>query len=120
MPGIVSVTLAGIVVHCVSPLLPDADESLFPRRSTPQGIQELFTYGSALRYNPAFSMRSAADFLHPRNDSEMISMPTVLVVDDNSAMCLMLAAVLENHGYDVQAAADGVRAQSIPPGRYAL
>jgi hypothetical protein len=107
-------------VNCVSPLLCDADESLFTRRSTPQGIQEIFTYDSALRYKPTFSMRSAADFLPPRNDPEMISMPTVLVVDDNPAMCLMLAAVLENHCNDVQTSADGIRAQSIPPGRYAL
>lgn len=40
-------------------------------------------------------------------------MAKVLIVDDNPSMCLVLAAVLENHGYDVQTAADGVQAQVI-------
>src|SRR5580658_7770513 len=58
-------------------------------------------------------MRAAADFLDPRNDPEEITMATVLVVDDNPAMCLILAAVLGNHGYDVQTAADGEKAKII-------
>jgi hypothetical protein len=46
-------------------------------------------------------------------------MATVLVVDVDPAMCLRSAAIHENHGFDVHSTVNGVRAQTITPGRYA-
>lgn len=48
MPEITAVTHAGIVVPCFHPPAGDASEALGSRTLSPQGIQELFTYVSAM------------------------------------------------------------------------
>jgi two-component system, NtrC family, sensor kinase len=58
-------------------------------------------------------IRSAERFFDPRNDPEEIIMSRVLVVDDNADMCVMLAAVLADNGYDVQTAPGGEAARKL-------
>ncbi len=56
---------------------------------------------------------SATTFFAPRTEGQDIVMPTVLIVDDNPAMCLILEAVLVSNGYDVQTAAGGEAARKL-------
>jgi PAS domain S-box-containing protein len=56
---------------------------------------------------------SITDFFPPPSDAQDIAMPTVLIVDDNPAMCLILETVLVSSGYDIQTADSGAKAKAM-------